>query len=375
VLGCFVFTLGRIREECQKRKTQAPASTLRLGHPTYIGDMKRVVILGRGASGKSTLAVSLGEITGLPVIELDKVFWQPGLVVRRRDQWVAIQERLVAEERWIMDGDLGPYDAVEIRLRAADTILFLDFSLLRCAWRAIRRSRERADFWWWLLTYHWRGRPILMEAMASHAVDADLHTFRSPEALRRFVAEVAANRGLNRNQYGMNSADVIHLYAALEKAGVEIWIDGGWGVDALLGEQSRLHKDLDITIQQKDVPMLRRFLQTCGYSDIKSEDAKSWNFVLGDENGKEIDVHVIVLDDKGDGLYGPPEKGEMYPATSLTGTGVIEGRTVRCISPEWMVKFHSGYPLKEKDFRDVSALCKKFGIDLPAEYERFNKSE
>jgi nicotinamide riboside kinase len=337
--------------------------------------MKRVVIIGRGASGKSTLAVSLGEITGLPVIELDKVFWQPGLVARRRDQWVAIQERLVAEERWIMDGDLGPYDAVEIRLRAADTILFLDFSFLRCAWRAIRRSRERADFWWWLLTYHWRGRPILMEAIANHAVDADLHTFRNPEALRRFVAEVAANRGLNRKQHDMNSADVIHLYTTLEKAGVEIWIDGGWGVDALLGEQSRIHKDLDITIQQKDVPMLRRFLQTCGYREIKLEDAKPWNFVLGDENGKEIDVHVIVLDDKGNGLYGPPEKGEMYPAGSLTGTGVIEGRTVRCISPEWMVKFHSGYALQEKDFRDVSALCKKFGIDLPAEYEQFNKSE
>ena len=189
------------------------------------------------------------------------------------------------------------------------------------------------------------------------------------------MAEVAANRGLNRNQHGMNSTDVIHLYTALEKAGVEIWIDGGWGVDALLGEQTRVHKDLDITIQQKDVPMLRRFLQTCGYGEIKLEDAKSWNFVLGDENGKEIDVHVIVLDDKGNGLYGPPEKGEMYPATSLTGTGAIEGRTVRCISPEWMVKFHSGYPLKEKDFRDVSALCKKFGIDLPAEYEQFNKSE
>jgi lincosamide nucleotidyltransferase A/C/D/E len=121
--------------------------------------------------------------------------------------------------------------------------------------------------------------------------------------------------------------------------------------------------------------MLRRFVQTCGYGEIKLEDAKAWNFVLGDENGKEIDVHVIVLDDKGNGLYGPPEKGEMYPAGSLTGTGAIEGRTVRCISPEWMVKFHSGYPLKEKDFRDVSALCKKFGIDLPAEYEQFNKSE
>ena len=138
--------------------------------------------------------VALGRDHRLPVIELDKVFWQPGLAAKRRDQWVAIQERLVAEEEWIMDGDLGPYDAVEVRLRAADTILFLDFSLLRCARRVIWRSRERADFWWWLLMYHWRGRPILMEAIANHAVHADLHTFRKPEALRRFLAEVAANR-------------------------------------------------------------------------------------------------------------------------------------------------------------------------------------
>ncbi len=152
--------------------------------------MKRVVIIGRGASGKSTLAVCLGEITGLPVIELDKVFWRPGLVATPRDQWVAVQERLVAEEGWIMDGDLGPYDAVEVRLRAADTILFLDFSLLRCGWRAIRRSRERADFWRWLLAYRWQSRPILMQAIANHTIKADLRIFRNPKALRRFVAGV-----------------------------------------------------------------------------------------------------------------------------------------------------------------------------------------
>jgi adenylate kinase family enzyme len=133
----------------------------------------------------------LGEITGLPVVELDKVFWQPGLVATPRDHWIAIQERLVAEEEWIMDGDLGLYDVVEIRLRSADTILFLDFSLLRCVWRAIQRSRERLDFWRWLLAYRWQGRPVLMEAIAKHAVHADLHVFRNPAALRRFVAEIA----------------------------------------------------------------------------------------------------------------------------------------------------------------------------------------
>jgi len=172
----------------------------------------------------------------------------------------------------------------------------------------------------------------------------------------------------------MISRDVIELYVTLEGLGVEIWIDGGWCVDALLGEQSRSHQDLDIAIHGKDVPKLRELLQGRGFKDVKLEQARNWNFVLGDKLGREIDVHVIVLDENGNGIYGPPQNREMYPAASLTGTGVIEGRSVRCISPEWTVKFHSGYRLQEKDFRDVSALCKRFGIDLPPEYARFTRS-
>src|SRR4030088_1047113 len=153
--------------------------------------MKRVVILGRGASGKSTLARRLGEITGLPVFVLDKVFWRPGLAATPRDQWVVVQERLVAEEGWIMDGDLGRSVVVEVRLRAADTIIFLDFSLVRCASRAVLRARARADFWRWLMAYRYQSRPILMQAIANHAPTTELWVFRAPGALRRFVAEIA----------------------------------------------------------------------------------------------------------------------------------------------------------------------------------------
>lgn len=153
--------------------------------------MKRVVIFGRGGAGKSTLARRLGEMTGLSVIELDKLFWQPGLVPTSRDQWIAMQQKLIREERWIMDGDLGPYDSVETRLHAADTIIFLDFSLVRCAWRAFRRSRERADFWRWLLTYPGKSRPILMAAIARHAPNANLHVLRNPNAVRKFLAAIA----------------------------------------------------------------------------------------------------------------------------------------------------------------------------------------
>src|SRR5713226_422570 len=171
----------------------------------------------------------------------------------------------------------------------------------------------------------------------------------------------------------MTAADVISLYTELQKLSINIWVDGGWGVDALICEQTRPHKDLDIAIQQRDIPQLRALLEARCYKELRLEDAKPWNFVLGDENGREIDVHVIVLDNEGNGLYGPPEKGEMYPAASLTGKGEIGGYAVRCISPEWMVKFHSGYQLKQKDFQDVSALCKKFGIDLPAVYKQFKR--
>jgi lincosamide nucleotidyltransferase A/C/D/E len=57
--------------------------------------------------------------------------------------------------------------------------------------------------------------------------------------------------------------------------------------------------------------------------------------------------------------------GVAYPLESLRGTGTIQGSSVRCISAEWMVKFHSGYELDDDDYRDVSALCRRFGIPPP----------
>jgi adenylate kinase family enzyme len=152
--------------------------------------MKRVVILGRGGSGKSTLAARLGAITGLPVIELDKHFWRPGLEATPPDQWAAIQGELARADAWIMDGDLGPYDVPGVRLQAADTVILLDFSFWRCTWRAVRRSRKRADFWFWVWAYRRRSRPLLLSAIATHAGDAKVHVIRNPHALSRFVAQV-----------------------------------------------------------------------------------------------------------------------------------------------------------------------------------------
>jgi lincosamide nucleotidyltransferase A/C/D/E len=166
----------------------------------------------------------------------------------------------------------------------------------------------------------------------------------------------------------MNITDVVDLYTHLTALGIEVWLDGGWGVEALLGEQTRPHADVDIIVQHRDVPRLRDFLESHGYADVPRDDTSPWNFVLGDPTGRLVDVHAVTLDAAGNGLYGPPEKGVMYPAGSLTGSGTVGGQPVKCIAPEYLVQFHTGYPLRPTDFQDVAALCARFGIDLPAEY-------
>jgi hypothetical protein len=152
--------------------------------------VKRVVIVGRGAAGKSVLAARLSRLTGLPLVVLDERFWRPGLAATPPDEWAAVQRELAGRDEWIMDGDLGPYDVLAVRLEAADTVIVLDFSFARCACRALRRSRERADFWWWLWGYRRRSLPLVMGAIAAYAPGADRRVLKNPRAVRRFTAQV-----------------------------------------------------------------------------------------------------------------------------------------------------------------------------------------
>jgi lincosamide nucleotidyltransferase A/C/D/E len=165
----------------------------------------------------------------------------------------------------------------------------------------------------------------------------------------------------------MKAGAVVELLVILEQNGIEVWLDGGWGVDALLGEQTREHADLDIAIQHKYVPKLRALLEARGYIDVPRDDTRDCNFVLGNAQGQQVDVHSYTLDADGNNI-----QGVAYRREHLAGTGSINGYPVKCIAAEWMVKFHTGYELDENDYRDVLALSRRFGIPMPAEYEKFN---
>jgi lincosamide nucleotidyltransferase A/C/D/E len=168
----------------------------------------------------------------------------------------------------------------------------------------------------------------------------------------------------------MTAKDVIAFVKLLEQNHIDVCIDGGWGVDALLGEQTRPHADLDIAVQHKDVARIRTLLEARGYKDVPRDDTWACNFVLGDDDGRLIDVHSYTFDSSGNFV-----QGVEYPYDSLNGMGVIDGHPVRCISPEWMVKFHTGYRLDENDYHDVKRLCQRFGFEMPPEYAGFGMKE
>ncbi len=111
----------------------------------------------------------------------------------------------------------------------------------------------------------------------------------------------------------MTADDVRGVLDLLDVRGIHVWVDGGWAVDACLGTQTRRHSDLDIVLEQRD----------------------------------------------------------RSAAEALAGTGTVAGRTVDCITPEWLVRFHTGYEVDATDWADVSALCERFAIPVPDEYLRF----
>lgn len=168
----------------------------------------------------------------------------------------------------------------------------------------------------------------------------------------------------------MTAAEVVKIMKLLEENHIPVCVDGGWGVDALLGRQTRPHNDLDIAIPHKDSAKIRALLEALGYRDIPRDDTRDCNYVLGDEQGHLVDIHTYTFDDTGQIIYGVP-----YPFDSLQGSGAINGFPVTCITPEWMLKFHSGYELDSNDYLDVKALCCHFGFDLPSEYAKFSKDK
>jgi len=163
----------------------------------------------------------------------------------------------------------------------------------------------------------------------------------------------------------MTANAVVEVLAMLEEASVQVWLDGGWGVDALLGEQTRDHGDLDIILSSMDVPRLQEALLSIGFKFRAGGTATS--FILADEHGREIDVHPIEFDQRGYGFFKLSDGRRWpFPPAAFAGEGRVGERHVRCLSADAQVQCHGqGYEPRESDFRDMERLQERFGVVLP----------
>lgn len=165
----------------------------------------------------------------------------------------------------------------------------------------------------------------------------------------------------------MDAPTLVALVELLEGQGIDIWLDGGWGVDALLGHQDREHDDLDLVADLAHSQLIIDTLDSAGYELVDGAPPRS--FVMVDAGGRQVDVHPVVFDEeRGGGVYMMSNDKEwVYPAEGFSGRGVVAGRAVRCLSPAVQVLVHAGYELGEKDYRELYLLHARLGAELPPE--------
>ncbi|MFE6037301.1 nucleotidyltransferase domain-containing protein [Streptomyces sp. NPDC056452] len=160
----------------------------------------------------------------------------------------------------------------------------------------------------------------------------------------------------------MSRSDVLSILSLLRAAGADVVIAGGWGIDALLGEETREHRDLDLLHVREQEPAVVAALTSAGYAETL--DWRPARFVLSHPSGLEIDLHPLEFAADGSAVQSSLDPAEpfRYPASCFV-TGTIGATTVRCISAEQQVLFHQGYEPADRDVRDMAQLRKKFGID------------
>lgn len=164
--------------------------------------MSRIMIIGSGGAGKSTLARQLGEILDWPVYHLDTYYWKPGWVPTPNEEWDVFLEELVQEKKWIMDGNYGR--TLDIRLKQANVIILLDFSKWITVYRVLKRrvmyqGKSRPDmnegcpesldldFVKWVWSFRKTKLPGIMEKIQQHK-DKNVIILKSPKEVRRFLA-------------------------------------------------------------------------------------------------------------------------------------------------------------------------------------------
>lgn len=170
--------------------------------------MKRVLIIGSGGAGKSTLARRLGEATGIEVIHLDKLYWKPNWVEMPKAEMREIITELLKGDEWIIDGNFG--STMELRIAACDTVIFLDMPRIVCIYHILKRvlkyrnttrpdmgegCAEKFDlkFLGWVWNFPKTTKPQIEERLKRFERDKTIIRLRSKRDVEDFFARIESN--------------------------------------------------------------------------------------------------------------------------------------------------------------------------------------
>jgi lincosamide nucleotidyltransferase A/C/D/E len=164
----------------------------------------------------------------------------------------------------------------------------------------------------------------------------------------------------------ISADDVVDVLDRLAAAGIDAAVAGGWAVDALLGRVTREHGDLDLAVAAADIDRAIRALEAL---DLRIEiDERPARLAMGDGR-RSVDLHPVRWGADGVGRQSGTHDDEfVYPAGSTDARGRIGDRQVRCLTPELLVSFHTGYEPRDIDRADMTALAERFRIQLPDPY-------
>jgi lincosamide nucleotidyltransferase A/C/D/E len=151
----------------------------------------------------------------------------------------------------------------------------------------------------------------------------------------------------------------------LKAGGVDACVGGGWAIDALVGEQTREHADLDLWVEAREFEGLCAVFSAAELDRLYPWGGdRPWNFVLHDGASRRVDLHLYE-DVNGRFQYGSARAPFTFTDRDLSGEGEILGTSVRCEHPEFALRNHSGYELRAVDQHDIALLCDRFGFELP----------
>lgn len=150
--------------------------------------------------------------------------------------------------------------------------------------------------------------------------------------------------------------DLKNVLDLIENTGIRYWLDGGWGVDVLAGEQTREHRDVDINFDSRYNDKLLQILKESGYEIVT--DQSPVRVELHHPQLGYIDIHPFVLNNDGTAKQADLEGGWYEFDADFFGNAIFNGRNIPCISARGQKIFHTGYELREVDKHDLKIIEK-----------------